>query len=628
MPLEKTMQKYLILLAVLAASTFGVACGGDGGDDSGHGANALPLVEGLQSDADNQRLLYYISTAQEAPGLYAYDPSQPEAGGILVDGDLSLRMPHAASLFAGEIGPGGDTISDYYVSDIFYTAWGTPQTDDLMASPIMYGEQWRVSTDPATLGDGPVRVSSTTLNSAIIAQANRFHTFDILDPMNSSALIQSTDGWVRVRMGYDAGRPADTFGEDVKVVSPVWGPDVQTNAGWIVFDRAEDSSGREGVLRRLDDELQPVEEIRYKDSGEVVHGVKQAKYIHDRGDDTVFLAVGVEHSEWGEVYLYEGSDVPGDGGTIKRLLNKDGQPLVISFAPMGIDESGGVSVSPPASGLTSVQPSGFYFAQGPSMFDQRWTHLFRLDSDGWVAFDHEAHKPPADSELLDQPYLASMLGGFLIEVAEDKLFWSLGENNEVVDVSSPDPAGWTRTPIKAAGGVAEGTTVFASANGWVYYNTGDDEAVLLNVDSGESVALKDAKWLGASSKAQIDALNSLQISRPISEVFLLQNGRKLAAVAAADPTAGMVPLGELAPNTEEVRLFGAASGPHRLAQVEYDDGTFEVVYMNTRRAESLKSLMPAPASDWSKPFSYTVSGQQQHTQVDIFAADTRPLDGF
>src|SRR5690554_6325452 len=100
---EKTMQKYSILLALLAASTFGVSCGGGGGDDSTRGANALPLVEGLQSDADNQRLLYYISTAQDAPGLYAYDPGQPEAGGILVDGDLSLRMPHAASLFGGEL---------------------------------------------------------------------------------------------------------------------------------------------------------------------------------------------------------------------------------------------------------------------------------------------------------------------------------------------------------------------------------------------------------------------------------------------------------------------------------------------------------------------------------------------
>jgi|GEM_PF-3505342 len=622
------MQKYSILLALLAASTFGVSCGGGGGDDSTRGANALPLVEGLQSDADNQRLLYYISTAQDAPGLYAYDPGQPEAGGILVDGDLSLRMPHAASLFGGEFGAGADTISDYYVSDIFYTAWGTPESNDVMASPIMYGEQWRVSTDPASLGDGPVRVGDTTLNSALVMSMARFHTFDLLDPMNSSALIQSTEGWIRVRMGYDAARPADVFGEDVTVVSPVWGPEAQQNAGWIVVDAAEDSVGNKNILRRLDDDLQPLGDIRYKESGEVVQGVKNAKYINDRSDDTAFIAVGVDQDAWGEVYLYEGSDVPGDGGTIKRLLNKDGQALVISFAPMGIDESGGVSVSPPASGLTSIQPSGFYFAQGPSMFDHRWTHLYRLDSDGWVSFDHEEHKPQADSEYLDQPFLASMLGGFLIQVAEDKLFWSLGENNEVVDVSSADPDEWTRTPIKAAGGVAEGTTVYASANGWVYYNSSDDEAVLLNVESGESVALKDAKWLGASAKVGAGAVNSLQIARPITEVFLLQNGRKLGAVSAADPTAGMVLLGELSSNTEEVRLFGSASGPHRLAQVEYEDGTFEVVYMNTRHADSLKSLMPAPASDWSKPISYTVGEQEQHTQIDIFAGDTRPLDGF
>src|SRR5690554_4198829 len=628
---EMTMQKYSILLAVLTASTFGVSCGGGGGDDSSHGANALPLVEGLQSDADNQRLLYYISTAEGAPGLYAYDPGQPEAGGILVDGDLSLRGPHMASLFGGEFGAGGDSISDYYVSDIYYTAWGTPADDDMMSSPIMYGEQWRVSTDPATLGDGPVRVSNTTLNSAVTTSVDRFHTFDILDPMNSSVMINSVlQGWIRVRMGYDSAQPADILGEDMVVVSPLWGREAQQNFGWIVVDSTEDASGHRGVLRLLADEHLELElgAIRFKESGEIVQGVKQAKYINDRGDGTAFLAVGLEQEDWGEVYLYERSDVPGEGGTLKRLLNKDGQALVISFAPMGIDESGGVSVSPPAAGLTSIQPSGFYFAHGPSMFDQSWTHLYRLDSDGWVSFDHEEHKPQVESEFLNQPLIASMLGGFLIQVAEDKLFWSLGENNEVIDVSSTDPDAWTRTPIEAAGGVAGGTTVYASANGWVYYNTNDDEAVLLNVESGESVALKDAKWLGASAKVGAGAVNSLQIARPITEVFLLQNGRKLGAVSAADPTAGMVLLGELSSNTEEVRLFGSASGPHRLAQVEYEDGTFEVVYMNTRHANSLKFLMPKPASDWSKPISYTVNGQEQHNEIDISAADTRPLGGF
>jgi hypothetical protein len=616
------MVKRSLLLAALAASSLMISCGSAG--DDGNAAQAeLPLVDGLDSDADNQRLLFYVSMDEAAPGLYAFDPGQPERGGILVDGDLGLINPHYASMSGGTIDASGSTISDYHVASIFYSAFGTPPEDAISASPVTYGEQRRISTDPALLAEGPTRVSSTELSSTLVSATSRFRAHNLNDPMTSSLVIRTSEGWIRVRPSYDEAQAPDEFGENIEVVSTIWGPEVHQNAGWLVFDRGEDAQGNSGILRRVDDELNPVGDVHYKESGEVVRDVKKAKYIHDFADGTLLVALGIGSEESGQVWLYESPSAPGDGGTIKELLNQAGEPMVISFALMGIDGDKN-NITAPASNLSSVTEDTLYFATGPSMFAPIWTHLYRVGHDGWTVYDHKEHFSGefvvGDADSMANTIQYSNLGGFLIDVGEDQLFWSLGGQNEIVDVSSPDASQWTRTSVETPGGMAEGTSVYSSVNGWVYYNTRDDEAVALNVNSGESAVLADATWLGASASGAMSAINGQPNRSPISEVFLLRNGRQLAAVEAANPLAGMVVLGELAENAAAVRLFGVGAGPHRLAQVEYEDGAFAVVYMNTRREGSLKSLTN-PVADWEKTFESGYS-------LEIKASETRPLNRF
>jgi hypothetical protein len=609
------------MLALVAAICLSFSCGPGDGGPSGDPQTQLPLVDGLDSDADNQRLRFYVDTSQNAPGLYAFDPAQPEQGGILVDEDLSLLQPHFTQLPSGTFDSANERFLDYQPAHLYYTVWGTPPSEDTFANPATYGEQRRISTDPATLEDGPVRVSTTTLSAPVLSNSARFRAYDLSDPLDSSLVIQTPgEGWIRVRPSYDDTHAPDSFGDSVEVVSSVWGPEVRDNAGWLVFDTQANGDGDTGVLQRFDDELSSVGDVHYKDSGEVVKDVERAKYLNDFADGTVLVALGIGENAAGQVWLYESSSEPGNAGTIKSLLNQQGEPLIISFAALGIDENED-SVSPPASNLTSVNEDALYFAHGPGLVQQDWTRLFRVDRDGWAVYDHQDYASADGSSSTTNAFIESFLAPFLIEVGQNQLFWSLGGQNEIVDVSNPDPAQWTRTPIDAEGGEAEGTPVYATANGWVYYNSNDEEAVALNVDSGESVALDDARWIGASSSGSTTTLNGRAKQAGISEVFLLRQSTQLAAVEAANPLEGMVVLGELDTPPEEVRLFGADPGPHRLAQVEYDDDAFEVIYMNTRQENSLRALTAAPVTEWDKSL-------EGGSSVTISAAGTRPVGRF
>lgn len=48
-------------------------------------ASKLPKRDGIPSDNQSDRLLYYLSTQQDAPGLYAFRPTTPEAAPVNVD---------------------------------------------------------------------------------------------------------------------------------------------------------------------------------------------------------------------------------------------------------------------------------------------------------------------------------------------------------------------------------------------------------------------------------------------------------------------------------------------------------------------------------------------------------------
>jgi hypothetical protein len=101
--------------------------------------------------------------------------------------------------------------------------------------------------------------------------------------------------------------------------------------------------------------------------------------------------------------------------------------------------------------------------------------------------------------------------------------------------------------------------------------------------------------VGASGRGEGTAL-SRRAKSEIGEVFLLRDDGTVAAVSATQPDAGMVTLGQLNPVPENVTMFGTRPGPHQLMQVQYEgaDDSYEVIYVNTLEADSLKHLMSEP----------------------------------
>lgn len=62
---------------------------------------SLPERDGLPSTGNASRLLYYISTHEDAPGLYAVQPSEPTAAPTYIDPEINLVRPFFHTVHAG-----------------------------------------------------------------------------------------------------------------------------------------------------------------------------------------------------------------------------------------------------------------------------------------------------------------------------------------------------------------------------------------------------------------------------------------------------------------------------------------------------------------------------------------------
>lgn len=160
------------------------------------------------------------------------------------------------------------------------------------------------------------------------------------------------------------------------------------------------------------------------------------------------------------------------------------------------------------------------------------------------------------------------------------------------------------------------------------------EAVTRQADgSGEPVIIKDATWIAASTngKGPMQAQVTLAQIKPragggifprgrtknmeLSEVFFIKGvmtdsadsttdlvDPELYAISADDPAAGMVKLGDLPADTYDhsfsfLGLDGwnditgeMGAGPHRLLTIRRPDSKHSVIYVNTRKKNSLKIL--------------------------------------
>ncbi len=620
------VQRTLSVMVIAGLTTGAVACGGGDSDDndSRGGAIEVPILDGLTGDANNQRRLFFTSSAEGSLGLYAFNPRTPERGAELVDSEIEPRAFHYNSIHGGTVKSSTQTVEDFHIGQILYSSRAKDDESGEALPFFMRGELRRVSTDPAPDTVVPVRVGASEQDGVVLSQTKRFIHFDLLHPMNTGFLYSdiSQDSWVRVQLDDEPTVKPAFFGKDVEVISWVTDFDKAQETGWLVVH--EKDGGR---LERVDVTLKPVAPVRFKDSGEEVKGVTIGQPGHLLASGEQLLILGFEKNrESGELWAYETDGSAGDGGTIRALLNAEGEKLVFAFQAM-IE-----GVGLPSDELSASHQGAFFFAQGPSMFNASWSRLYRIDSQGWSVFEHSR---PGSTGSMDA-IIYSMLGNFLIDAGENGLIWSLGGNIERVKATSADVSTWTREVLDDKTRGEQNSPVVGVRDGWIFYNSKQegelknvDVAVALNVRDQKRVVLKNAEWVGASSSGKGSYIGR-QMGIELSEVFVLRNERELAAVSAADPMRGAVILGELPATTKRVVMYGVGSGPHRLIGIEHKNKGYEVAYVNTRETDSLNPLMSKVAVDWDETIEYTAFGDsdKQTMTLDVYGERTRPLDLF
>lgn len=626
----------VLMIAVLAAGV--ASCGKEGNRKDGDadelhaegGAIELPILDGLDGDANNQRRLFFASTAQDAPGLYAVNPRFPERGAELVDDQIEPGAFHYYSVHAGEVNESTKALDGFYIHQLLYSVKAPDEDAGPGITGYLHGQLRRVSTDSEQDSVLPVQVGSSDLGGRVFVETPRKMFFDFQEPLRTSFLYKGpgSDSWARVRLADAASVEPTIVGKNIGLVTAVAKPDAEPGTDWLVVHEKD-----EGKLARVDDEFAPVAPVRFKDSGEEVKGVSNAEKLHELVSGEVMLVISFEERALGEVWVYETDDSTGAGGTIRALLNADGEKLVINLTPFTND------LGPPPEELTAEHQGAFFFAS--SHGGDGWSKLYRLDAKGWSRFVHSA---PAGSAKKDgqASYFYSELAPFLLDAGSDGLLWSLGARLERVRANDADVNKWTREfltdqhdedPYQSKLEKNHDTTVYAVRDGWVFYNAQHyynrkyiHVAVALNVRDKQRVVLKNATWIGASTSGK-GTVNNRRTELELSEVFALRNGREVAAVSAADPMRGAVILGQLPASTKNVTMYGLGPGPHRLLRVEHEKNAHEVVYVNTRESDSLVHLMDSLARDWEMPIGKPAASGNQ-LKLPIQAKNTRPLTFF
>jgi len=154
------------------------------------------------------------------------------------------------------------------------------------------------------------------------------------------------------------------------------------------------------------------------------------------------------------------------------------------------------------------------------------------------------------------------------------------------------------------GGQSIETPILAASDQWIFYNRkqgiGGTEslAVALNVVTDERLDIPDWTWVGASGEGGV-APNARLAMQGITDVFMIGPNAELAAVGADDPAAGKVNFGPLPGSATEVRFFGIAPGPSRLAQTvaSGEPDSYSVIYLDVTDAESMQTVTAQPSDN-------------------------------
>lgn len=609
--------KRLLSLATIACLSAFAACGPD--DEEPNSSENTPptgetkLVErdGIPSNNNADRLLYYMSTQEGAEGLHAYRPSTPETPPLLVDGSLSRLGPFHHSVHGGALQADG-SVSDFHVAGVVYTSTRLGVVDEDF--PSLTPEYLHLATaDAAQFQPEPPQVSNHISRSAFLSNYLKLFSFTLSDISTSSLLVRDSEEPVRYEFGMG---PADAP-LALPLGSPIYsqlGDDVDTHEHWLylnkdgslVYYNRDFSSGSTPIDEDTNAPLSALSD-RTALFGTLTHAdlLLSVIFAEDDGDSDVE----------GVIYRVSRPTTAEPGGTAKLLLNSNDEPLVAGSSVFGELQS------MLGSHDTYLKDDALHIADGPNMFDPVGTTLTRITRDGWEKFDHLKAIGREDADMTER-IIYSSLPYVVIPVPGYGTFWAPAYATELIEPTDGDPQAWKRTPIAAPR--PESTTITSSANGWVYYQA-KDNAVAYHVPTNETLRIPLGTWLGASHNGQ-SAQSAGELSTlELAEVFLQLHDGRLVALEAGAPKEGMVVLGTLPSTTKNLYLSDGGRGPHRLLRVEHDNKSAEILYVDTRSKGSLKRLMTAPAEEWKYVHS-VFQGEEQKTVLPT--AFTRAVEGF
>lgn len=609
------MKRWLPIASIACFSIL-AACGSEEGRDPNSpgptppGTTTLPERDGIPATGDADRLLYFVSTQEDAPGLYAYQPSTPAEPPAYIDPELNVVTPFHHALHSGTLNADG-AISDFHIGGVFYHTYHTVGTIPDSLSGLAH----TVLTAPSQLQSSPRQISNNTTSSSYIGAVGGLFSFNLQDITGSSFVTSSTDGPIRYDLDMAADEPALALPKGRALLSYL-GESGPQHEHWLYLN---DDNELVFYNREFTSSTPVVDE----DTSAALVDISERSVpvgALNRVDQLVVIASDTQSNEEQQVGTLYRVSRPTDaypGGSAKQLLNSNGEPLVFGVGMLVLGRAA------PREPQLYVRDNAAYFADGPGMFNDTWTTFTRADRNSWTEFSHK-------QALIDEgvtpgmSMLQSMLPPVFIHVAGHGTFWAPGGTPELIEPSAADGQSWTRTKLKVP--TPEQTTIFSSANGWVFYDyNGEmhDGALAYHVPTKELLTFPRATWIGASSNGNSHTISSVTTTE-LSEVFLLLNDRRLVAFEAGAPNKGMVVLGTLPNTTETLNILGTGRGPHRLLQLVHEDDSAEVLYVDTRSKGSLKHLMETPATRWDRPYYIG------ETPIDqpVFPVNTRPVALF
>lgn len=573
---------------------------GDGDDDDSGGSSiltTLPERPSLDSDAGAEELLFYISGEEAFAGLRAINPENPEIPINVSTEDFSgspapmtFDIPRQFTpLIEADWNAGNFSLSGIERNWLAARIDGQQRVDatnlagtasEDFGEPLFRFDE--VTQSPGNPDAARLSVSDATDNE-----------FIAVSPFNSEGDVAARIPW---------GEYTDTFPNTRMSVRAV---DNLEPSGWFVAD-GEDGLAYYNADGELDGRIVGDESV----PGSVTDFVGIAKVGEIMPDGSYYVQITHnDESRTTAFFRLKPTTDPDEPWELERVNVPN------SFG------SGGYTFN------TTSQGNAFAYGEDGSLFFAAILNtqgagsnefgLFRLEGTTLTQVEpDEAAGANANNDILFRGpdslvwFTAGTDGQTIREVSLD------GESVETIADTSEDRSdfGGELTFLSDYD-----TPVHGHRDGWIYYNVVDNNsktaAVARNLNGGEYFAIEDAKWIGVSTDGSLGEGAFLDSGR-LSEVFLVKPDTEsdrmtLGAVEAADPEAGMVNLGMLPTGTAEVSQAESsvgeyqqdqafAAGPHRLFQVRLDTGDYQVIYVDTRAADSLVEI-GMPAGNYNEP---------------------------